>query len=174
MYLLNLARKEGKSKGNKETRRDKMKMLIASGNWKLTKTYWVLALQKMLQNWGHFAKTRLDWPILRVHRHTNIYGISFWNAQNEWINVPNAHILSSCRTGSTEFRKCSFERKVVNFPSSHKNSCLSSPSFHGKTGRFKGRKAIFKGKWFLGGQTFPLRDSFCHPSLKGKSTPNDA
>ena len=33
--------------------------------------------------------------------------------------------------------------KVINFPSSRKNSFFSNPSFHGKTGHFKGKGKIF-------------------------------
>ena len=45
--------------------------------------------------------------------------------------------------------------KVINFPSSRKNSFFSIPSFHGKTGHFKG-----KGKPFSR-PNFPLEGKFC-------------
>ena len=53
--------------------------------------------------------------------------------------------------------------KVVNFPSSHKNSFFSSPSFPGKSGHFEG-----KGKLSLGGKIIPQRENSPNFPLEGK------
>ena len=48
--------------------------------------------------------------------------------------------------------------KVINFPSSHKNSFFSNPSFHGKTGHFKGKGKLFSR------ENYPCEGKFLGPS----------
>ena len=53
--------------------------------------------------------------------------------------------------------------KVINFPSSRKNSFFSNPSFHGKTGHFKGKGKLYSR------ENYPWEGKF---SLSGKSRPS--
>ena len=55
--------------------------------------------------------------------------------------------------------------KVINFPSSHKNSIFSNPSFHGKTGHFEGKRKI------ISRENFPSELKFTKFSLGGKILP---
>ena len=48
--------------------------------------------------------------------------------------------------------------KVIKFPSSRKNSLFSNPSFHGKTGHFKGKGKLFSREIL---PNLPLEGKFC-------------
>ena len=63
--------------------------------------------------------------------------------------------------------------KVINFPSSHKNSFFSSPSFHGKTGHFKGKGKLFSREIIPQSENFPSKKGNIHPifPLRGKILP---